>query len=92
MKLRDSFGKDIRKLQSETRDLASALSIITTERNVLLSQNAEVEVKLSGAEKDLRNANSRVTQLETAMGELVEKVFLFFLPLRSNSVYILFKS
>lgn len=33
--LKDKFGKDIRRLQGESRDLSSALSIVTSERNVI---------------------------------------------------------
>ena len=75
VKLKDSFAKDIRKLQVETRDLAAALSIITTERNVLHTQHAEVEGKLAETESKLRNSASRMKQMEAAMQDLIEKVY-----------------
>ncbi len=35
VKMKDKYGKDLRKLQGESRDLSAALSIVTSERNVI---------------------------------------------------------
>jgi len=72
--LRDAFGKEIRKLQSETRDLSAALSIVTTERNVLHASNVEQDTKLRDIEKQLRNVSSRCAQQEATLSESSDKV------------------
>ena len=72
--VRESFTKEIRKLQNEIRDLSSALSIVTTERNVLHASNAEKENKLNEAEKNLRNFTSRCSQQEAALNESNDKL------------------
>ena len=53
VKLKDSFGKEIRQLQGENRDLSSALSIVTSERNVIMSNNEELQLKV----EELGNIN-----------------------------------
>jgi len=71
---RDSYGREIRRVLDENRDLSSALSIVTTERNVLNASNVEREHKLSEIDRALRNVTSRCNQQETAITESVDKL------------------
>ena len=74
VKLKDSFGKEIRQLQGENRDLSSALSIVTSERNVIMSNNEELQLKV----EELGNINhhliSRVDQQDASIVELTDKL------------------
>jgi chromosome segregation ATPase len=72
--LRDSYGREIRRLLDENRDLSSALSIVTTERNVLNAANVERESKLNEAERQLRNVTSRCSQMEASVADSTEKL------------------
>lgn len=71
---RDFYGREMRKVLDENRDLSSALSIVTTERNVLNSSNIERESKLNDTERNLRNAASRCNQQESLIAETTEKL------------------
>jgi Guanylate-binding protein, C-terminal domain/Guanylate-binding protein, N-terminal domain len=72
--LRDFFSKEIRSLSNEIRDLSAALSLVTTERNVLNDANVDRERKLKEAESQLRTITSQCTQQEAILADYTEKL------------------
>ena len=72
--LKDGFGKEIRKLQSEIRDLASDLNIIRTERDMLEVSKRDLESKLNESERDKLNFSSKCSQQEAIISNLTNNI------------------
>lgn len=72
--LREEFSREILYLKNESRELSAALSIVTTERNVLNNSNAERELKLNEQDKNLRNYASKCAQQEASLTDALEKL------------------
>ena len=72
--VRDTYDKQIAELKGEIRDLSNKNAMLTSEKDLLQASVDDLNNKLTESERELTNANSRVSQQESTINELSENL------------------